>query len=60
MGDLSFWLSFLKSVEKGISINRVVFCKPTIISLSDASKADMDGFYHNTGVMRRHCFMDEE
>ena len=25
MNDLNFWLSFLESAEKGISINRVVF-----------------------------------
>ena len=30
MDNLELWLSFLESAEKGISINRVVFRKPTI------------------------------
>jgi hypothetical protein len=36
MKYLELWLSFIKSAAAGISINRVIFRKPTIITFSDA------------------------
>jgi hypothetical protein len=58
--NLILWLSFLEFAENGISINWVVFRKPTITTSSDASEAGMGGFCPKTGVMWRHRFTDEE
>jgi hypothetical protein len=60
MGDLQLWLSFIESAQRGISINRVVFRKPTITTFSDASEAGVGGFCPKTGVMWRHRFTEEE
>ena len=60
MRDLTLWLAFLDSAEKGISINRVVFRKPTITTSSDASEAGVGGYCPKTGVIWRHRFTDEE
>ena len=60
MDDLELWLSFLESAAKGISINRVVFRKPTITTFSDASEAGIGGFCPKTGFGWRYLFTDEE
>ena len=60
MVDLELWLSFLESAAKGISINRVVFRKPTITTFSDASEAGIGGFCPKTGFGWRYLFTDEE
>ena len=54
--DLKLWLIFLESACRGISINRVVFRKPTIASFSDALETRIGGFCPKTGVIWRHEF----
>ena len=58
--DLKLWLRFLDSAERGISINRIVFRKPNVISFTDASGAGMGGFLPTTGIAWRHRFTDAE
>ena len=60
MSNLKLLLSFLESTEKGSSTNYVVFCKSTIKTFSDASKAGMGGFSSKTDAMWRHSFIEEE
>jgi hypothetical protein len=60
MKDLELWLSFIESAAAGISINRVVFRKPTIITFSDASEAGIGGYCPKTGVGWRYLFTEEE
>ena len=42
--DLKLWLEFLGSANKGISINRIIFRKPNLISYADASEVGISGF----------------
>ena len=58
--NLRLWISFLESAERGISINRVVFRKPTLVSFSDASEAGIGGYCPKTGIGWRYKFTDEE
>ena len=60
MKDLELWLSFIESAAAGISINRIVFRKPTIITFSDASEAGIGGYCPKTGVGWRYLFTEEE
>ena len=60
MEDLRLWLSFIESAEEGISINRVVFRKPTIVTYSDASEAGIGGYCPKNRVAWRHRFTEEE
>ena len=60
MEDLKLWLSFLDSAEEGISINRVIFRKPTITTFSDACEAGFGGFCPQTGFGWRYRFTDVE
>jgi len=58
--DLNLWLEFLISAKDGISINRVIFRKPNIITFSDSSEAGIGGFCPQTGVMWRYRFTETE
>jgi len=58
--DLDLWLDFLASAKDGISINRVVFRKPTLTTFSDSSEAGIGGFCPQTGVMWRYRFTEAE
>ena len=56
--DLRLWLDFLHSAKEGISLNRIVFRKPTIHSYSDASEWGIGGFSPHTGVGWRFEFTE--
>ena len=58
--DLILWLDFLESAKDGISINRVVFRKPNLITFSDSSEAGIGGFCPQTGTMWRYRFTEAE
>ncbi len=58
--DLGLWLSFIRSAEQGISINSIVFRRPTSISITDASETGMGGYNPISGKMWRHQFTEEE
>ena len=58
--DLKLWLEFLGSANKGISINRIIFRKPNLISYADASEAGISGFCPQTGILWRYKFSDIE
>ena len=58
--DLRLWLEFLKCAKDGISINRIIFRKPTLQSYSDASEFGIGGYSPSTGVAWRYEFSDEE
>ena len=60
MQDLELWLSFIESAAAGISINRVVFRKSTIITFSDDSEAGIRSYSPNTRVGWRYLFSDKE
>ena len=60
MDDLDLWLEFLASAAAGISINRVIFRKPTITTFSDSSELGIGGFCPKTGIGWRHMFSPEE
>ena len=60
MDDLDLWLDFLKLAEAGISINRVIFRKPTITTFSDSSELGTGGFCPSTGIGWRHVFSPKE
>ena len=60
MDDPNLWLDFLKSTEDGISINRVVFRKPTITTFSDSSELGIGGFSTKTGIGWRYQLSPEE
>ena len=57
---LELWLILLELAHRGISINRVVFRKPTIASFSGASETGIGGFCPKTGVAWRHEFSNVE
>ena len=56
--DLQLWLQFLEYAASGISINLVVFRKPTLQSLSDASPWGIGGLSPTTLVGWRHEFTE--
>ena len=58
--DLHLWLKFLEQAHKGISINNVVFRKPTSTSLSDSCERGIGGYSHDTGLAWRYEFTLEE
>ena len=58
--DLNLWLEFLASAAAGISLNRIVFRKPTQQSLSDASPWGMGGHSPSTKIAWRYEFTEEE
>ena len=60
LADLDLWLEFLTSARDGISMNRVVFRKPTQITFSDSSEIGISGFSPHTGIAWRYRFTEEE
>ena len=60
LADLDLWLEFLTSARDGISMNRIVFRKPTQITFSDSSEIGISGFSPHTGIAWRHPFTEEE
>lgn len=60
LDDLALWLDFLQSAHHGISINRVIFRKPTITTFSDSSEHGIGGFCPQTGIGWRYLFSPEE
>ena len=60
MQDIELWLIFFESATHGISITRVIFWKPTITTLSDASEAGIGGFCPKSGIAWRYLFTEEE
>ena len=58
--DLALWLNFLHSAKDGISLNRVVFRKPTLQSYSDASEFGIGGYSPSTGVAWRYEFTESQ
>ena len=50
MDDLSLWLDFLKSAEDGISINIVIFRKPTTITFLDSTGLGIGGLCPKTDI----------
>jgi hypothetical protein len=58
--DLTLWLKFINYASTGISINNIVFRKPTSISLSDACETRMGGYNPLTGKAWRHKFTEAE
>ena len=60
LNDLLLWLDFLQSAHEGISINRIVFRKPTITTFSDSSEFGIGGFCPQTGIGWRYHFTPEE
>ena len=60
LDDLTLWLEFLESAKKSISINRVIFRKPTLTTFSDSSKIGIGGFCPQTGIMWHYFFTEAE
>ena len=60
LDDLELWLEFLDSAKNGISINRIVFRKPTLITYSDSSEIGIGGYSPFTGVAWRYKFTEAE
>ena len=60
LADLELWLEFLDSAKKGISINRIIFRKATLVSFSDASETGIGGFSPHTGIAWRCKFSKDE
>ena len=60
LDDLTLLLEFLNSAKAGISINRIVFRKPNIITYSDSSEVGIGGFSPHTGIGWRYQFTLEE
>ena len=52
------WLNFLKSTAAGISLNRIVFRKPTLSSASDASEWGIGGYSPTTRISWRIEFTE--
>ena len=58
--DLALWLRFIDYAKTGISINSIIFRKPTSISITDACETGMGGYDPLTGKMWRYTFTKEE
>jgi len=56
--DLRLWLEFLDEAKEGISINRLVFRKPTLHNFSDASEWGIGGHSPHTGIAWRYRFSE--
>lgn len=54
--DLLLWTEFLERARKGISINLVVFRRPTLFTISDASEYGIGGYCLQTGQSWRYEF----
>lgn len=58
--DLELWIKLLHRANAGISINNVVFRRPTSLGLSDAGEIAVGGYSPQTGILWRHIFTKEE
>lgn len=58
--DLVLWTKFLQRAEKGISINSVIFRRPTTYTISDASEYGIGGYCLLTGQSWRYKFTKQE
>jgi hypothetical protein len=58
--DLQLWIKFLERARKGISINSVIFRRPTSLTISDASEYGIGGYCLNTGQSWRYKFTKQE
>ena len=58
--DINLWIEFLDSAKDGISINRIIFRKPTLITYSDSSEQGIGGYSPFTGIGWRYRFKEEE
>lgn len=58
--DLKLWLDFINNARAGISINRIVFRKPTSIVLTDASELGIGGYCLQSNRLWRLKFTPEE
>lgn len=58
--DLQLWITFLHKAEQGISINSIVYRKPTTLTFSDACGYGMGGYSLTTGIAWRHEFTKTE
>jgi hypothetical protein len=56
LDDLILWLEFLTSAEKGISINRIIFRKPSLVTFADASEIGICGYSPKTTILWRYQF----
>ena len=60
LADLKLWIKFLERAGQGMSINAIVFRKPTTITLSDACEYGMGGYDLKTGRAWRYEFTKHE
>lgn len=61
VADLKLWSEFLLSApHEGISLNSIVFWKPTLVSFTDASEEGMGGYCPTTGIAWRYKFSERE
>ena len=60
LDDLDLWLDFLSSAAEGISINRVIFRKPTLTTFSDSSELGIGGYCPRTGFGWRYKLTELE
>jgi hypothetical protein len=58
--DLRLWIEFLTKAKNGISINEVVFRKPTCTAISDSSEIGIGGYSFNSNILWRYQFTIEE
>ena len=58
--DLRLWMKFLTQANNGISINNIVFRKPTSQSLSDSCETGIGGYGFNSGVAWRYQLTEDE
>jgi len=50
LADLGLIIKFLEYAAKGVSLNNLVFCRPTLIFRSDASEFGLGGYNITSGI----------
>ena len=58
--DLRLWIEFMQYASNGISINSVIFRKPTTIVLTDASEMGIGGYSPMNNILWRYQFTADE
>ena len=58
--DLRLWIEFLTKAKRGISINEVVYRKPTCTALTDSSEIGIGGYSSNSNILWRYQFKINE
>jgi len=58
--DLKLWIELLQRAKAGISINSVIFRRPTSYTISDASEHGVGGYCLRTGKAWRYKFKTHE